>query len=338
MTIIDIKSKAIKTLRKALTPLDVENRADFSFSPSVIKEDSLILFGTTFETLTIPDIRIDDIESIAKNNTIGLRLILTEDVSSEMTEAFQKFKISFCDTVGNFQICLESIRIVNINQGFEQVKSTASINLNSLAAMKLIFCLLRYRDAIQWPMRRMAEAADVSLGSVQRVIEALKKNSLIFVTPKGRFFKNKRKLLDIWVEGFNSILLPKITLGRAVFRDSNERDSWWNLDLTDGLMWGGEPAAQMIDGYLKAEDLSIFTSLDFRTTVKSLNLIPTGSSGYITIFNKFWRDDDVASSEEPSDTVPLLIVYAQLMGSFDSRCKDAAKRLLNSLEDEELSK
>lgn len=335
----DIKTKAIRVLKNAFAPLEVERLPHISCLQNNPKEDKVVLFGTVFDTITVDHITKQYVEEFLKKDILRSSLILTDMIPQDITEAMQKSEINFCDTAGNIQICIAGIRLSNIDMepAFVQSKSTTSINLNTFAAMKVIFSLLRYRDAIQWPMRRLADAADVSLGSVQRVIEALKKNALIFLTPNGKFFKNKRKLLEIWVKGFNSIILPKITLGHAIFRNAYERVDWQKVALTDGIMWGGEPAAQLLDGYLIAEDLSIFTSMDFRTTAKTLNLIPTGSTGYISILKKFWCDDNDASYNEQKNTVPVLIVYAQLMGNFDSRCRDAAERLLNSLEDEELS-
>lgn len=333
----DIKTKAIKVLKNAFAPLGVERLPHHSYLQNHPKEDKVVLFGTVFDTITIDHITKQYVEEFLKKDILRSSLILTDVIPQDIAETMQKLEINFCDTAGNIQICIAGIRLSNIEPAFVQSKSTTPFNLNTLVALKVIFALLRYRDAIQWPMRRLAYAADVSLGSVQRVIEALKKNALIFLTPNGKFFKNKRKLLEIWVNGFNSIILPKITLGHAVFRNTYEREDWQKVTLTDGFMWGGEPAAQLLDEYLIAEDLSIFTSMDFRTTAKALNLIPTGSTGYISILKKFWRDDNNVSSKEQKNTVPVLIVYAQLMGNFDSRCRDAAERLLNYLEDEELS-
>lgn len=333
----DIKTKAIKALKNAFAPLAEGRLPHLSCLQNHPEEDKVVLFGTAFDTITVDRITKQYIEEFFKNDILRSSLILTDVIPQDIAETMQKSEINFCDTAGNFQICIAGIRLSNIEPEFMQSKSTTSINLNTLATLKVIFTLLRYKHAIQWPMRRLADAADVSLGSVQRVIETLKKHALIFLTPNGKFFKNKKELLEIWVKGFNSIILPKITLGHAIFRNVFERVGWQKVALTDGIMWGGEPAAQLLDGYLIAADLSIFTSMDFRATAKTLNLVPTDSTGYISILKKFWRDDTNASSNEQKNTAPVLIVYAQLMGNFDSRCRDAAQRLLSTLEDEELS-
>lgn len=60
------------------------------------------------------------------------------------------------------------------------------------------------------------------------------------------------------------------------------------------------------------------------SSVPAASLITTGkvsnTPGEIKVYSKFWKEDD-------SRTAPLLIIYADLMGSGDGRCIEAAQRL-----------
>lgn len=339
MADIEIKTAAINSLIKELAPLGGEQLLDLSF----LDDNKIFLFGKMLRIVTMYPIREKDIKEMLSPNSLSEKgwegkIILTNHINANVASVLQKFNISYCDTVGNLLICLDNLKVISSHVRLK-TDSKGSSNLNTMAALKVIFCLLQYKDAILWPMRKIADVADVSLGSVQRVVEILKKNAFIFITSNGKFLKNKRRLLEIWVDGFNSIILPKITIGHAIFRDPKLRDNWQSLDLNkDKVVWGGESAAQLLDGYLMAEEMTIFTSDDLRSTVKDLNLIPVGSSGYITILKKFWNDNIDDPEYKYNNVVPLLIVYAQLMGCMDSRCKDAAIHLLNYLGHEELSK
>lgn len=323
----DIKTAAIIALKNEFSQLRAEECMDMSH----LNDDKLMLFGKTFLLRTFSKIKKTDLDELRKscvgNQDISDYLLLTTTISTDMAEFLRREDISFCDSNATMQINVGGMKLMNVNVRMLPA-ATKSLNLNTTASLKVILCLLRYGDAVNWPMRKLAEISGVSLGTVQRVMEVLKINAAVFLTPKGRFLKNKELLLNIWVDGFNSILLPKIILGRAIFRNVDQKSNWQNFKLIDRMMWGGEAAAQILDGYLLAQDLSIFTSEDFRTTVKKLNLAPVGQSGYITVLKKFWKDFEESNESAGIDVAPVLVVYAQLMGMHDSRCQDAARRLL----------
>lgn len=332
---VDVKNNVLYTLKREFSFLHAENLIDFSD----VAEDKLKVFGRVYRLQTFDKIKIKDIKEVigkyADTKDDTSYFILVDKVSQNVTRVLRNHNINYCDSNANMFINIGGIKITRDAGDFPNPEQP-TLNLNTYASLKVILCLLQNKDSINWPMRKVADYAGVSLGSVQRVFETLKQNAIIFVTSSGKFFKNKKKLLDIWVEGYNSIILPKIFLGKAIFRNPQARSSWMQTNLKDDAMWGGESAAQLYDGYLSAEDLSIFTGEDLRTVVKDLNLIPVVQSGYISVLKKFWNDKVITHGIGQSNLAPIMVVYAQLMGSNDSRCRDAAKRLIKSMADEEL--
>lgn len=93
------------------------------------------------------------------------------------------------------------------------------------------------------------------------------------------------------------------------------------MELPDGMFWGGESAANMIDDYLTPGTFDIYTD------VPAANLFKTGfvkqeENGEIRVYQKFWK------WETENHLVPLILIYADLIGSGNSRCMEMAERLL----------
>ena len=79
----------------------------------------------------------------------------------------------------------------------------------------------------------------------------------------------------------------------------------------------------MIDRYLMPELFDIYTetpSVKLMMTKK----VKFQEKGRIKLYQKFWKDN----TEEK--TAPKILIYADLMGSGNSRCIEAAQRLIEN--------
>ena len=111
------------------------------------------------------------------------------------------------------------------------------------------------------------------------------------------------------------------------FRTDAKRNEWKNIELPQGMVWGGEPAANLIDGFLQPGSVDIYTELP------AAHLMRTGAgkqdvTGESHLYTKFWN------GETDYRTFPAILIYADLMGSGNCRCLEAAQRILkNELKD-----
>lgn len=86
------------------------------------------------------------------------------------------------------------------------------------------------------------------------------------------------------------------------------------------MLWGGEPAAALIDNYLTPGNFTLYTERAPATLMKSGEVVPA-ADGAIAIYKKFWKDDIAR------ETVPPVLIYADLIDSGNSRCIEAAKSI-----------
>lgn len=111
------------------------------------------------------------------------------------------------------------------------------------------------------------------------------------------------------------------------FRTEANRNEWKNIALPKGMSWGGEPAANLTDGYLQPGIFDIYTEIPAAHLIRT-GVVKQDANGEIHLYNKFWN------WETDNRTVPAILIYADLMGSGNSRCLEAAQRMLkNELKD-----
>ncbi len=191
------------------------------------------------------------------------------------------------------------------------------------SGIKVIFYFLNDPVHVNKPYRDIKEATGVSLGTIKNVMDELVASRYILVTEKGRFLKNRKGLLEQWVIGYNQVLKPKLLLGRMNFRSAEHRKKWLAMELPEGMYWGGESGAQMVDGYLEPGSFDIYTDIPTANLMKT-GFVRQDENGEINVYQKFWH------WRTGNRLVPLVLIYADLMGSGNSRCLEIAQRLLNN--------
>ena len=107
------------------------------------------------------------------------------------------------------------------------------------------------------------------------------------------------------------------------FVDSESWENWERIILPEGMYWGGEGGAYILNHYMIPEQFDIYTetpSIKLMMTKK----VRFQENGRIKLYQKFWKGiwhEKVA---------PKILVYADLLGSGNSRCIEAAKRLVEN--------
>jgi len=190
------------------------------------------------------------------------------------------------------------------------------------AGLKVIFYLLQDALNINNPYREIHNATGVSLGAIKKVIDVLAERNFILLANGKRILKNKNTLFNLWVENYNQVLKPKLLLGKMTFRTDEQRRKWPAMALPDGMYWGGETGANMVDAYLEPGAFDIYTDIPAANLLKT-GFVRADDNGEIRIYRKFWK------WETENRLVPLILIYADLMGSGNSRCMEMAERLLN---------
>ena len=252
-------------------------------------------------------------------------ILVTKYISSALFEKLVAYGINILDCAGNCYIKYtkgESNIFHLINKGEKNIFAKEKVYpIFQDAGIKVIFYLLQDKNNIDKTYREIQENTGVALGTVKNVIDELAARNFILVTDKGRILKNRKAVLDLWVENYNQVLKPKLLMGRLTFRANEQRNNWQTMDLPEGMFWGGEGAANIIDNYLAPGAFDIYTDVPTAYLMKT-GFVKQDSNGEIRVYQKFWK------WETENNLAPLILIYADLMGSNNSRCLEAANRLM----------
>lgn len=249
-------------------------------------------------------------------------IVVASYVSPEMFDSLSQEDISVVESSGNCKIVASPLFINISGQKGIQKKEPKGKAFNE-AGLKVIFYFLLDDGNINKPYRQIKEDTGVSLGTIKNVVEELSNGQYVITTSKGRFLKNKKELLDTWQTYYNQNLKPKLKVKEMEFVDVESRKEWEKIVLPDGACWSGEGGAFLTDHYLMPEQFDIYTE------VPSVKLMMTKKmrfeeNGSINVYQKFWK------GYENNKVAPKILIYADLMGSGNSRCIETAQRLIEN--------
>jgi len=263
----------------------------------------------------------------AKYNSNRPIILIAEYISKKATEELKERGINYMDTAGNaFIKCRELIIFIEGQKKAKKEKTNQSRAFQE-AGLKIVFQLLYKPENLQYSYRRIAEKADVSIGSVSNVMAELEDLNYLLKTGDKRVLKNKTELLERWIVEYNAVLRPRIVRKRMRFLDKDYQQQWRDLNthINDGyILWGGEPGGAILTENLRPEKFTLFTDLDLSEVARSLKLVPS-ENGEIEILQKFWKNDS-----ENQKTAPALLIYADLINSGFGRNIETAKQILEN--------
>jgi hypothetical protein len=250
-------------------------------------------------------------------------LLVTDYVNPELAEVMRNQDIAFIDAVGNAFIDNPPLYIfVKGNRPDKAQKAEPVKRLFKPGGLKVVFTLLNNPGMENETYRHMAKAANVALGTVDRVIHELKTmNFIVAMGKRSRILTDKEKLLRRWVEAYPEQLRPKLIQKR--FKTDNQ--NWYKtVKIKDfGAFWGGEVAAAKLTGYLKPERYIIYADQNLGKLIFKYKL-RVDPHGEIEVLKPFWNFNFYLAD---SGIVPPLLVYADLIATGDPRNIDAAEMI-----------
>ena len=186
------------------------------------------------------------------------------------------------------------------------------------ASHQVAFALLCAPGLASAPVRKVAEAAQVSLGTAHNTLKEL---------ADAGFLSDSRLLradllLDEWAEAYQRLTFPLLTPRRLYA----EGPAWVERVLRDpsgGVLLGGAAAAEVLTGAVRATD-GIAYVRDVGRAVALLRLVPSPTPFRVDIREQFWGDG--IPLPRPG-VVPAVLVYGDLLRDGDARLASVARNL-----------
>lgn len=252
-------------------------------------------------------------------------LFVTRYVTPQMADELREKGVQFVDTAGNAYINNPPLYVfAKGNKPIEGVNKEAIRRAFRPAGLRVIFALLCMPGLEDRPFRKIAEIANVALGTVGWVMRDLRQMGyLVDMGGRGRRLVRKKDLIDRWVAAYPDLLRPKQVFGR--FR-AIEPDWWKRLDdiRIFQAYWGGETAAALLTRFLKPEVATIYV-MGRPNELIIRNKMKKDPHGDIEILKVFWHLG--VDQENDGMLVPPLLIYADLLATGDPRNIETAKQI-----------
>jgi hypothetical protein len=258
-------------------------------------------------------------------------LLVTRYVTPQIADTLKEMNIQFIDTVGNAYINDPPLFIlIKGNRPattFAKGRPTRAFAPTGLQVVYALLCNPLLEEA---PFRKIAEWAEVALGTVGWVMRDLKEMGyLIDMGKRGRRLVRKKELLERWVTEYPQQLRRKNFIGRYEVADP---DWWKDTDLRNlQAFWGGEVAAHKLTKYLKPQDVTIYAIKPVNKLILK-NKMQKDPKGNVQLLEVFWRtvqQQDMFRRTEPHmeepDLVHPILIYADLMATGDPRNIETAE-------------
>lgn len=184
------------------------------------------------------------------------------------------------------------------------------------AEFQIIFRLLQDKAKVNSNYRQLAAEAATSIGSVHNTMQSLMEKGYIVEDGKKRLLRKRTSLLDRWARAYADGLKERFFIARFTFLTPQVKECWRNICLPENVSWGGEPAAALLDNYLRPERWDVYTADNANALITTGRMIPK-ADGEIYVYRRFW---DEAGT-------PPVVVYADLMAVDNDRCREAAERI-----------
>lgn len=244
-------------------------------------------------------------------------LLVAERLLPSIKSQLQKEGIAYLEENGNFFLKTDDTYVfIDSNKPLKNKKETANKKFTG-TGLKLVFSFLLDPELINTNQRNIAEKSGVSLGIVPRVIKTLKDSGYVISHGKNFIWQNRKELLTSWINDYEKILKPKLFRARYELRTD-----WQKLQLNqEETHWGGEPAGDLLTGYLRPEEFILYSNESSINLMKNYSLKPN-TNGELLVYKKFWNGDSGAIA-------PHILVYTDLILKEDKRCRETAQKIFD---------
>jgi len=264
---------------------------------------------------------------ITKQQNAIPNLLISQYIPMPLKQELKKRNINYLEAAGNCFISTSNMFIYVNDQQVTDIRIPAEGKLWKSAGLKFLFAILRFPELLNNSYRAIAEEAGIALGSIGGLLDELTREGFLKNgSNKGGkmvFIENRNRLIERWAETYRANLRPKEMIGNFRFIDKSAAKSWENLEPI-GFKWGGENAGALLTKYLQPEKFTIYITENRVKIMRSLKLVPD-PTGNVEMLQQFWPDGEIETGH--SATVPPLLVYADLITSFDSRNRETADRI-----------
>jgi hypothetical protein len=249
----------------------------------------------------------------------GKWIVIAPYIPAFLAKKMRELRLQFMDAAGNAFIHEPPLLIfLHGNRAKEPVREKGEEGFLAAGAIRILFVLLCEPRLLNATYRELGAAAGTALGTVAGVMKTLAADGYLF-DAGGKKLVRRKDLVDQWTRAYALRFRRQQLIGRYA---ADHAELWKDLQLGGrGALWGGEAAAHKLTHHLKPAITTLYIHKPVDTLVLDLHL-RKDDRGPVELRERFWR---FKMTDPVGDTVPPLLVYADLLATADARNIEAAQ-------------
>lgn len=234
--------------------------------------------------------------------------------------------VNFVDLAGNCRLQIGRLHMAKIEGRPPERRPQQGRGIGA-PGQQVLFALLVRPDLLNAPIRTLAEAAGVATATAANRLAQLREAGLVHETDHGRRLTEPRRLLELWLKGYETLVRPKLLIGRFRTQETDPEALERQIEETlgDQVTWafGGGAAAHRLTDYYRGPDTVVHVQpggFDFARRLRALR----ADDGPLILLR---APGPIAFEGAKPRTVAPLLVYTELLFAGDKRAREAAGEL-----------
>jgi hypothetical protein len=262
-------------------------------------------------------------------------LLLAPHVRPQQAAVLERAQIDYLDLAGNAHLHAPGL-FVHVEGRQAPKEPQPGPGRPQKGWIKTVMAILVRPELTNAPYRRLANQADVALGTLAACMNDLATRGLLLDGKGGRRVADREALVALWVQAYIEVLRPKLKERRFQVRAEEKQEIWTRFETVLGARaqpWAltGADAAERVNHFFRAEETEIYApvkALEDRETQKALIAQPAMRGGNLLIIEP---PGPLAIPEATGAGLPVapdLLAYAELRYRGTGQALEAAEMVL----------
>lgn len=257
-------------------------------------------------------------------------ILMAPYVGRHLGDYLDERDVNYVDLEGNCRLRLHPGVYVHVT-GRRRPRDAPDLDKGIRApGYQVLFTILARPGLLDEPVRTVAEVAGVGKTAVAERLRQLRRTGLLTKTKNRHQLIDRRAILDQWLTGYETVVRPKLLLGRFTPRHKVPPVLEQVIEAalegeTTRWAWGGGAAAKRLTGHHRGEQTVLHLERRIPDLPQRIQALPD-RDGTLTVLG---APGPVAFDGVLEKTVHPLLVYTELLAAHDDRMKEAALAIWN---------
>jgi hypothetical protein len=253
-------------------------------------------------------------------------MLFAPHIGRPLAEYLVGKNVNFVDEAGNCHVRLGT-SFMALVEGRRAVPRAALGRGLGLSGHLALFAILAKPEVLDSSIRTLADRAGVSKTAVEHLLARLTEEGAIVRGRNRRHLQNHKLLLDRWLNGYATLVRPRLLVGQYRTPDADPSSLEARLEQVlpedTSWGWGGGAAANRLTEFYRGGRTVLHLAEPSQEIIRRLKALPSKEGDLVVLRTP----GHIAFDGAAPRTVHPLLVYTELLTEGTERAREAAEML-----------